>query len=272
MVDSNGFRSVQTPQELASIPERPQHDSQQPTSFMRIVRRIWDFRHSTDSVGGAARQIEQRTVAVGWQSAYRRIDISRVNRESAANLYLRFAVEYLLHVSGDLPMGKRVFDKADFYLCRGDRTRLGRLLRKHPYLLNSQNSILVYRAVWRYRTMLPWLLSQGVHTDCKMDPAEGTPLLHAAMYGDLESMRLLLDHGADPNASNGRNEVPLGYACAYEHWDAAKLLVQRGADVNGIELEGMTHLDWMTLRNLEPGIQLLRSLGGLLFDELKQKL
>lgn len=168
-------------------------------------------------------------------------------------------------------MGKRVFDKADFYVCRCDRKHLRRLLRKHPYLLNSQNSMLIYRAVWQYRTMLPWLLAQGVHPDSKMNSTDGTPLMHAAAEGDLESMRLLLDHGADPNARNGNNEVPLGYACSYEHWEAARLLIQRGADVNGIEREGMTHLDWMTIGKRESGIQVLRELGGLLFEELQRK-
>ena len=90
-------------------------------------------------------------------------------------------------------MGKRVFDKADFYLRRGDRKRLGRLLRKHLYLLNSQNSMLVYSAVWQYRGMLPWLLTQGVHPDCNMYPGDNTPLMHAAAEGQLEEMRLLLD-------------------------------------------------------------------------------
>ena len=177
----------------------------------------------------------------------------------------------MFRVSGDVTVGRRVFDKADFYLRRGDRKRLGRLLRKHPYLLNSQKSMLIYRAVWQYHKMLPWLLAQGVHPDCKLHPTDGTPLMHAAAEGNLESMRLLLDHGADPNARNENNEVPLGYACSYEQWDAAELLIKRGADVNGIEREGMTHLDWMTIAKKEPGIQKLRSLGGLLFEELKRE-
>ena len=165
-------------------------------------------------------------------------------------------------------MGKRVFDKADFYLRHGDRKRLGRLLRKHPYLLNSQNSMLVHNAVWNHRGMLPWLLAQGVHPDCKEYPGDNTPLMQVAADGELESMRLLLDHGADPNARNGSNEVPLGFACSYEQWEAAELLVKRGADVNGIEREGITHLDWMTICNEERGIQTLRSLGGRLSAEL----
>lgn len=167
-------------------------------------------------------------------------------------------------------MGRRVFEKADFYLRRGDRKRLGRLLRKHRYLLKSQNSMLVYRAVWQYQGMLRWLLAQGVHPDCKMSPTDGTPLMHAAVEGNLESMRLLLDHGADPNARNESNELPLGYACSYGQWEAARLLVERGADVNGIERQGMTHLEWMMYCGNEQGIQALRSLGGSQSSELNR--
>lgn len=168
-------------------------------------------------------------------------------------------------------MGKRVFDKAGFYIRRGDRKRLGRLLRRHRYLLNSQDSMLVYLAVWQYHGMLPFLMAQGVHPDCKMGPTDGTPLMSAAAEGELDSMRCLLDYGADPNARNGSNEVPLGYACSYEQWDAARLLLERGADVNGIERPGRTHLDWMTIAGREQGVQLLRSFGGKLFEELNQQ-
>lgn len=165
-------------------------------------------------------------------------------------------------------MGQRIYDKADFYLSRGNRKRLGRLLRRHRYLLNSQNSMLVFRAVWQYHGMLGWLLAQGVHPDCTTSPGSGTPLMHAAADGNLVAIRLLLDYGADTEARNENNELPLGYACAYEQWEAVKLLVERGADVNGIERDDCTHLDWMVIGNKEAGIRTLRDLGGLLFEEL----
>ncbi len=40
------------------------------------------------------------------------------------------------------------------------------------------------------------------------------------------TMAILLKHGADPNARNEENELPLGFACSSEQWDAAKLLIQ----------------------------------------------
>ena len=163
-------------------------------------------------------------------------------------------------------MGKRVIEKADFYLRRGDRKRLRRLLRKRRYA-EPVTSWLVYRAVWQHTRMVPFLLADGIHPDCHLHPGDGTPLMSAAAQGAIEAMRLLLDHGADPNARNERNELPLGFACSYDQWEAAKLLVERGADVNGIEAPGMTHLDY--LRN-EEGIRVLRSLGGKRFSELDQ--
>lgn len=57
------------------------------------------------------------------------------------------------HVLDIQTMGRRVFRKADFYLRRGNRKRLGRLLRKHRYLLDSQNSELVFLALWRRQGM-----------------------------------------------------------------------------------------------------------------------
>lgn len=165
-------------------------------------------------------------------------------------------------------MGQRIFDKADFYLSRGKRKRLGRLLRKHRYLLNSTNSMLVYRAVWEFHKMLPWLLEQGVHPDCKMSPTDGTPLMHAAANGDLVSLSLLLKYGANANARNERNEDALGYALAYDQWDAARYLLEHGADVNAMENPEHTHLDWMLLGQKEEAIHILRSFGAQTFAEL----
>src|SRR6516225_7589602 len=57
-----------------------------------------------------------------------------------------------------------------------------------------------------------------------------TPLQHAAAFGSIDTMKLLLDAGADVNAANRRRSTPL-------HWslqDEAKvrLLLSRGAAIN----------------------------------------
>ena len=54
-----------------------------------------------------------------------------------------------------------------------------------------------------------------------------TPLHYAATYGSTESVRILLDRGADPNARNSAEATPLIYA-GYS-LEKTRLLVEKGA-------------------------------------------
>jgi len=67
-----------------------------------------------------------------------------------------------------------------------------------------------------------------------------TPLMHAAALGSLDTVRLLLDHGANINARSAAGATPLMWAAA----DPAKvqLLVERGADVKAASESGRTAL------------------------------
>lgn len=62
------------------------------------------------------------------------------------------------------------------------------------------------------------------------DARGNSPLMYAAALGSLESMRLLLDAGADPNTANDFDATPLMWCAG----DAAKvrLLISKGANVN----------------------------------------
>lgn len=68
------------------------------------------------------------------------------------------------------------------------------------------------------------------------DAAGSTPLHHAAGFGTLESLALLLDKGADVNAKNRRGSTPLFWAL---HDEAkVRLLLSRGATVTIKQVEG----------------------------------
>src|SRR5690348_10672045 len=72
------------------------------------------------------------------------------------------------------------------------------------------------------------------------DTAEGcitgapysTRLGEAARMGQVESVRALIDAGADVDVIDYRNETPLLLACLFDQPQSVKLLIERGANVN----------------------------------------
>jgi len=57
-----------------------------------------------------------------------------------------------------------------------------------------------------------------------------TPLMFAALYGDLAAVKMLLDAGVDPNLRNEAGATAVMWALT--DFDKTRLLVERGADVN----------------------------------------
>jgi len=78
-------------------------------------------------------------------------------------------------------------------------------------------------------------LAKGIHAN------KGRSYLHqACMDGNLYVTKLLLDHGADVNATNaqpayGLTGTPLHYAAMSGQLDVARLLLKRGADPNATD-------------------------------------
>lgn len=81
------------------------------------------------------------------------------------------------------------------------------------------------------------LLDHGVDPDEKMRVDEWwTPMCAAAAYNQVEVIRMLLDHGASTGLVRTARRwryggTPLGTACAHGHVDAARLLLDNGADI-----------------------------------------
>src|SRR5262249_43992246 len=88
------------------------------------------------------------------------------------------------------------------------------------------------------------------------DTSGSSPLHHAAGFGTLETMKLLLEKGADVNAKNRRASTPLFWAI---HDDAkVRMLVASGAAVTAKQVEGRTPVyQAATLAN---GLSVLRFL------------
>ncbi len=74
------------------------------------------------------------------------------------------------------------------------------------------------------------LLDAGADIE-KRNRLGATPLLDAALWGDEPVARLLLEHGADPNADKGEF-TPLLVAALRGNASLAALLLKHGADPN----------------------------------------
>jgi ankyrin repeat protein len=93
------------------------------------------------------------------------------------------------------------------------------------------------------------------------DRAGATPLHHAAGFGNIATMKMLLDHGADANAGNSRKSTPLLWGM---HDEAkVRLLIEHGAKVNAKNVDGRTPLyQAASMANAVPVLRLLLDKGA----------
>jgi ankyrin repeat protein len=102
-----------------------------------------------------------------------------------------------------------------------------------------------------------------------------TPFVRAALSGDIEVMRLLLDNGADPNVATTQGTTALMAAAGinwipgqtYSHSEAdyieaVKLCLARGADVNASNSLGFTAMHGAANRGWESVIRILAEHGA----------
>jgi ankyrin repeat protein len=82
-----------------------------------------------------------------------------------------------------------------------------------------------------------------------------SPIVQASMAGDVESVRLLLSHGAkaSPEAA--------GEAVTFGHASVLSALIAGGADVSGAESTGVNLLHWATITNRTAVIPVLLAAG-----------
>src|SRR5258708_10741515 len=86
------------------------------------------------------------------------------------------------------------------------------------------------------------LVQSSTHNSEVTLPPDELPkiVLRAAMIGDLSSLSVLLDRGADVNCRDGHGRTALIEASFGGHCDVVKLLIARGADLNASDSDGWT--------------------------------
>ena len=106
----------------------------------------------------------------------------------------------------------------------------------------DRNTPLIYAAIFGDVTVVQVLLEGGANLE-ETDTNTSTALHYAAYYGYLDVSRLLLDWGAKVDPLDTWKETPLHWAAWAGHLSVVKLLVERGADVRLKNDNGQTASD-----------------------------
>ena len=102
--------------------------------------------------------------------------------------------------------------------------------------IHAKNKIgetaLMAAAFGGYGEIIDTLLAQGADTDVNTQRNEGqTALMAAASNGNLDTVRVLLGHGAEVNTKDNFGFTALMYADGQQHSDVVQLLINSGATV-----------------------------------------
>lgn len=103
------------------------------------------------------------------------------------------------------------------------------------------------------------LLDHGAKTDLGIGCGLGT----AAARGNLEIVRLLLDSKPDLSKGDVYGHTPLHLAASEGQSQIVTMLIHAGANVNAPDKAGRTPLDWALIDHHEDVARILRDSGGL---------
>ena len=111
------------------------------------------------------------------------------------------------------------------------------------------------------------LLNHGANPNAKT-PADGTSppydiiISTAAEKGDVEMMEMLLNAGGQVDARTGMGVTPLMLAAGHDHIAAVQLLIRRGADVNAKDERGFCAMSFAKDMRLQNHDAVIRILRG----------
>lgn len=134
--------------------------------------------------------------------------------------------------------------------CRGGYYELAEallLLGANPNVCGyhrEANTPLIWAAIQGNIPLADLLLAHGAEVDFR-DSFEWTPLHNACYHGQLEMVRFLLAHGADPHAKEDLDRTTLMYACHSGRAELVRLLLEHGVDPLPEDLEMCDALLWV---------------------------
>ncbi len=96
-----------------------------------------------------------------------------------------------------------------------------------------------------------------ISRDAEINKTGWTPLHYAASKGQLKAMQILLDNSAYIDAESPNHSTPLMMAAGYGSSDSVKLLIEAGADPRLINEKGLNAKDFADLAKQNTSSQML---------------
>ena len=144
-----------------------------------------------------------------------------------------------------------------------DETRMRRLLKEkgasiacvtelgpiNPLTTDPMGSVLHLAANRGYTKIVEILQDNGVKVNLRSLLDHATPLLRACRKAHVATMRLLIQNGADVNATDKYGQTPLRFALASGNADAVMMLMQCGADTSAMDTRGRVSTQLQTTQD-----------------------
>lgn len=161
-----------------------------------------------------------------------------------------------------IPTDLRTFRQAAMH----NRQLAEQMLTQCPGLLREQDGVgetaLHYCAIEGSREAVVWLISKGASVNTCTN-SKSTPLIHAALFGQFEICKILVNAGADLMATEAiESDTALHAAARHGHLEVCRLLLEAGAMVNATNDEGQHPWDIALPRKREQVRELLKNYGG----------
>ncbi len=149
----------------------------------------------------------------------------------------------------------------------GDVARIEEVLESHPELLNAYSrdgwTALQLAAYFGHTDVARALLEQGADVHALSENAMANTALHGAIAGKrAETILQLLNHGANPEATDSGGNTALHLAAHEGVPETIERLLQRGINVNPRRKDGKTPLAVAVAEGKTQAVDLLRRHGA----------
>ena len=125
-------------------------------------------------------------------------------------------------------------------------TQLLNLLIEQGAAINFQTKVdqkpLLIAATKGCEDVLGILIENGIDIEQANEADSTTALMKAAKFGHYESVKFLLENGAQINKKNRQGNSAIMFAVQYGHLDIMQMLLEKGADINDKNILGFTPL------------------------------